>query len=86
MWGVWVCVCVYSFRMPGMFVRSISEEPFSASRPQVLPYTYETMQPSIPLQRAQRKSDANVVSKIEWCWEHGKAKLNTPTFLFQGKN
>lgn len=62
----------------------LSEELLSTSRPQVLLYAYETFQPSILMQSYRKKSDASVVSKIEWLWEHGKQNLNTPTFLFQG--
>lgn len=84
--GVCVCVCVYSFGLPVVSLRLMSEEPFSTSRPQALLCTYETLQPSISLHTVRRQSDANVVSEIEWHWEHGKANPNTPTFLFQGQN
>lgn len=59
----------------------------STSRPQALPCTYETLQPSIPLQRVKRgEGDANVVSKIEWCWKQEKANLKTPPhFYFRGR-
>lgn len=50
------------------------EEPLSASRLQALRYTYETPHPLISLQRPQRQSDANVVSKTEWRREPGKGK------------
>lgn len=54
------------------------EEPLSANRLQeALLYTYLPVylyHPLISLQRPQRQSDANVVSKTEWCREPGKGK------------
>lgn len=50
------------------------EEPLSASRLQALQYTYETLHPLISVQRPQRQSDVNVVSKTERCREPGKGK------------
>lgn len=82
-------VCVLLLTGSDSFLRLMSEEKnlFSIFSTQVvLLCAHETLQPSIPLQRAQRQSEANAVSEIEWLWEHGEASPNTHTLPFPGQN
>lgn len=81
-----MCGCVFVC-LPGMSPRLMSEAPFfPTNRPWATLYTYESLPPSISLQRVQRLSDASVVRKIEWRWESGEGKNRTPPrFYFGGR-